>query len=360
MPVISRGCNIPPLDGARGLAAATVAISHFSNPTNFLGNIFGDGAGVVGVMLFFALSGFLMGHLYLAGPLSLQTLRYFVVARIGRVFPLFYLVILVALTIHQLDENIWPEWPFTVETFRSHALLISGYSVFWTIPVEIHFYGAFLLFLVLHLVLLQLPGGQRIVPCLIIAAALYFSAQNMLNREALTNDFGSTAHVFLLGVVAAMICRHIVQSGPFLSGALFVVGFAAFLAAMPNIYAFVFGVNHEFFGDPVIVLFVLAFVFFSAMNSRLANLILAARVPRFLGDISYSMYLLHLPILWFVLEMLPEIGLAGKGGVWYEPRIIVTFAIYAALVCAVSYLSYRFAEVPLRQAIRRFGAGNHA
>lgn len=51
----------PELDGLRGLAAYIVLVSHASNMTGLWGTLLGNGAGQFGVMLFFVLSGFLMG-----------------------------------------------------------------------------------------------------------------------------------------------------------------------------------------------------------------------------------------------------------------------------------------------------------
>src|ERR1700726_3367243 len=83
----------PELDGLRGLAAYLVVLSHVSNKSNLWDTLFGAGGGQIGVMLFFVLSGYLMGVLYLDRPFTFAEVRAYVVRRIGRVLPLFYLVV---------------------------------------------------------------------------------------------------------------------------------------------------------------------------------------------------------------------------------------------------------------------------
>jgi peptidoglycan/LPS O-acetylase OafA/YrhL len=57
--------EIRKLNMLRGLAALIVLVSHYSNATNLLNAMPGRGAGQLGVMIFFILSGFLMSYLYL-------------------------------------------------------------------------------------------------------------------------------------------------------------------------------------------------------------------------------------------------------------------------------------------------------
>ena len=81
------------LTGLRGVAAFIVFISHCSNQ-GMLPDVLGDGLGQIGVMLFFILSGFLMAHLYLDKEASVNNIKNYLVARVGRIFPLYFLLIL--------------------------------------------------------------------------------------------------------------------------------------------------------------------------------------------------------------------------------------------------------------------------
>ena len=72
--------HIPALDGLRGLAALIVAVSHLSAMTGIAVGFFGSARGQLGVILFFALSGFLMAHMYFEAPFSPGNLGRFAVA----------------------------------------------------------------------------------------------------------------------------------------------------------------------------------------------------------------------------------------------------------------------------------------
>ncbi len=87
---------IPVLTGVRGVAAMTVAVAHYCNWLQLAPNLVGAGAGQLGVMLFFALSGFLMGYLYCDQPQGTVRIWDFAVARLARVGPLFVLVVVLS------------------------------------------------------------------------------------------------------------------------------------------------------------------------------------------------------------------------------------------------------------------------
>ncbi len=87
--------NIKALTGLRGFAALLVFVTHASHQRSFLPrsvHIYGQ----VGVMLFFVLSGFLLGYLYLERSPSRKQLIRYSAARIGRVVPLYLAVVLLS------------------------------------------------------------------------------------------------------------------------------------------------------------------------------------------------------------------------------------------------------------------------
>jgi peptidoglycan/LPS O-acetylase OafA/YrhL len=71
------------------------------------------------------------------------------------------------------------------------------------------------------------------------------------------------------------------------------------------------------------------------LQSAIAHAVLAHRLPRFLGKISYSLYLLHLPII-----LAFEHTLYGKVNEW----AILALAVAASI--PVAAISYRYVELP--------------
>src|SRR5882724_12527922 len=94
---------MPQLDGLRAFAVGAVLIHHFFQPARVGGMDFA----LLGVWLFFVLSGFLITGILLrsrdqvdySGYQSRFVLRQFYVRRFLRIFPLYYSVLLMAATI---------------------------------------------------------------------------------------------------------------------------------------------------------------------------------------------------------------------------------------------------------------------
>ncbi len=98
--------HLPVLDGLRDLppilSSSLAPDQHRSRPGERASA--GFSAGQIGVMLFFVLSGFLMGSLYLNRPLNRTNVWHFAVRRFARVIPLYYSVLTAALALAGLSH----------------------------------------------------------------------------------------------------------------------------------------------------------------------------------------------------------------------------------------------------------------
>jgi peptidoglycan/LPS O-acetylase OafA/YrhL len=113
------------LNGLRFIAASTVVIHHVEQTKDLYGfkNYFGNATvqliGSMGVTLFFVLSGFLITYLLLQEKAVHQTVQLgkFYMRRVLRIWPLYYLVVLLGLF-------VFPHLPFfqVPETGRSMYL----------------------------------------------------------------------------------------------------------------------------------------------------------------------------------------------------------------------------------------------
>jgi peptidoglycan/LPS O-acetylase OafA/YrhL len=94
----------------------------------------------------------------------------------------------------------------------------------------------------------------------------------------------------------------------------------------------------------------------AAWNAGRARRLLAARPLRFLGEVSYSIYLLQgvwLVVLWFGLIL--RTGRADAFGNFGTPlpvRLLLVAGV-AALVVGSAALTHRYVEVPAREWLRR-------
>jgi peptidoglycan/LPS O-acetylase OafA/YrhL len=95
---------------------------------------------------------------------------------------------------------------------------------------------------------------------------------------------------------------------------------------------------------------ILASVYTEGIGKQLLNL----KPLIYLGDISYSLYLMHLPIMFFLFNYLevkkfPQIQLENPS---WQTAWLYTL-VYLAIVIFVSTLTYYFIEVPMRQKLNQ-------
>jgi len=321
--------DIPALAGLRGLAAYIVFVSHFTNQTGFLGGALGHGAGQVGVMLFFALSGFLMAHRYFDAQPSVSEVGRYAQSRAARVLPLYLLVVLASFAL--------PHWLYPVDSvgrLAEHLLMVKGVSVLWTIPVEVQFYALFPLFW-----LVAVRFGRVAVALLCVALMVWIYAELPSRPYQLT----SHAHFFLGGMLAAVALPLVSLRGR-LADAAFLVSIAALALLLPGIREIVTGekiasVAQTVWADPMYLLCCVA-ALLSSVRSPLAGRLLGSGPAAFLGAISYSLYLLHLPIL----------RLLASSGVARTPDELFFVANIAVVVVAAA--SFYWIERPAQTWFR--------
>ncbi|MDX2308301.1 MAG: acyltransferase [Hyphomicrobium sp.] len=331
--------RVKSLDGLRGLAALLVVVSHFAELAGV--KVLGSGAAQIGVMIFFALSGYLMGHLYFSAPPTIDNVARFFQRRTARVLPLYYLLVLSSLAVTLVAVH-WHYWiyPLKLDAALLHLIPIHGTSVLWTIPVEIHFY---LLFPVIWWLRHRVPGGALFLLCGLVAFGLYVHTFNTPDTsiKALT----MVVHYFAAGLILACFAHSASRRW----NLVFVASFAALPLFYPAIGHLVptplaDGVTlrqtaQAMWGSPL-YLGMVALLLLATIRSPLAAKVLGSTPFSLLGSISYSLYLLHMPVFWYFNRFTP----LGK-----DPAVFALFAMPAALV--VAWVSYRLIECPARAYI---------
>ncbi len=315
--------HITTLDGLRGAAIITVVVSHFSNHTGALGGFLGSGAGQLGVMLFFALSGFLMAHLYIDQPCEARSIKKFFCRRVARVLPLYYVALSIATVYLFSTGKPFPGYRVEWQNVLEHWLLWRGDSVLWTIAVEVQFYMLFPLLWAAY----ARFGMKAVYVSLLGTYLLSFT-----NAEDLLPVFGF-GHVFMVGVFANKI-RRIPNSLRLQSVAYTLLGL--YLLSYPEIISELPGIEipgRDVWTLPFYIVLTGLLVLVSA-NAIERNKLLDSSPMRWMGKVSYSAYIVHKPLLAFIGAMSLGVG--------------TYFIIFAIVTALVSEFSYRIIERPMR------------
>ncbi|MGO7960367.1 acyltransferase family protein [Rhizobium leguminosarum] len=282
---MSRPDYIPSLDGLRGVAALLVVGAH-------IGLIFPITAphlvtmGDEAVGLFFALSGFLMAHLYGSRPVTRENVLDFLVSRFARIYPV-YLVAVVLVAMLSSMQNLDFVQPIVSGTdFVRHVFLLGSSGVFWSIPPEIQFY---LLFPVLWLCLAQPHRYSGMIVGLTVAVVV----DGLVDLPGPGIVLVSKLPYFLFGALAGIMHSYwnswvpSVLTG--ISTLFLLVVFFTYRHILP-------GFSPEFWSlqSAVAAAVIVGLV---ARQPPIATRVLATAPVRFFGKISFSLYLFHVPIM---------------------------------------------------------------
>lgn len=327
--------HIKSLDGLRGLAALMVILSHISFVDLFFVKFLNfQGIGKSGVYLFFVLSAFLLDKQILialkANKTSKKYWANYLFRRFMRIFPLF----IISLSIHLFASkflNVTTCIP-DIPTYVNHLLLSDGQSIFWSIPVEFKYYliSPFLM-IFFHRIL----KWNAMYVILTISSITVISLILTFNFElSKVSTIGFLA-VFFIGTLISIYGNIFYQKKEY-DNIIEAIGYLCVLGII--------------FSTPKLLeLFIGQYIEFEVAKFRLplaicwggillANLKETGMIKnffefsplRFLGVISYSLYLFHTIILNIVHH-------SNIFDIPYAYRIYIFFML-TILVSSVSYL----------------------
>jgi len=363
------------LDGLRFLAATTVACSHLevvkSYATNYSWqNRFIENAPQISVTFFFVLSGFLIMWWFLEetqGIVQQINVKKFYVNRVSRTWPLYFLVLAISVVISIISGDFF-ESEVTFKRFMLYffflpnaADIFFGANIFlgptWSLAVEEFFYLFF------PLVLTQIPSKKLLKRLLILClATLSFSIVfNPIFVTLLTKGdiiFPDAVHYlgivadryrfysFLLGALSAYLVfkRHRFPS--FLSFANFKQKIHLF--AILLVLLFVFGVTFSFVTQQIYSILFALFLYAITITGYTSKLLNRSFV-KIGGKISYGIYMLHMLIILRLVNQLNFLIPSQNGFL----NILVSWGIMLGLTYLLSYLSFYYFEIPVRNVIRR-------
>lgn len=350
----------PALDGLRGLAILLVVLYH-----NF-GFIRHSHFGWLGVDLFFVLSGFLITGILIDTVNKKNFLRSFYMKRVLRIFPLYYLCLIVFLIIlpqiasinpllEYYTDNQWWMW-----TYLQNWLFIfkpgtttDALHHMWSLAVEEQFY----LFWPLIILLVRKPKWLLVLLSLALCAVIatrYLLWVYQIENLAYYNLYTfSRMDGICIGSMLALVLR---INPEFLRKYTSLIIFA--LAGFNFLFFFV----NRYYDFTFPYLAIVGYTTFAVMfaivvyeavrkENRLVEFAFNNGFMRFFGKISYGLYVYHWPIYVFLSGVIVD---------WYATNVSIKYSrLLSSGTCSlialvVSVISYRYFEQYFLKMKKRF------
>ena len=339
------------IDGLRGVSIAAVVLYHLG---------LGVSGGYGGVDIFFVISGFLIaGIIYRELESGTFSLANFYVRRCRRILPALFVMIFAttaaaALVLLPQDFKNFARSLIAAATSTSNYHFMDRTGYFdglaiekpllhtWSLSVEEQFYLAFPL-----LLLVVVKFAPRAMVALFAAAAVASFVSNVRDVELIQSHafFATPGRVWelLIGVLVALgavpaASSSIVRNGEAFFGLLMIAfGFLTYTeaTAYPGFAALPFCVGA-------------AMLIHSGISGEATMVAKFLSLPAVagLGLISYSVYLIHWPLIVLVNYCWTEMS----GG----PHILLGTTLFVASIF-LGYISWRWVEVPFRKLPRQGG-----
>ncbi len=337
--------RVSEFDALRGMAALGVLMFHLKPNdgwTHF---------GMTGVHLFLVLSGYLITGIVIKHVGTPHFFRAFYARRVLRIWPIYYLTLLALVALQSrlpdapslqglpyyltFTQYLWA-WPGLSGVLTTPPETVHAFEHSWTLALEEQFY-------LIWPLAIAVVGRKRVIP--MVLAILGFGAWFKTlgyHTWILPNVFGAFA---LGGLIAALLDdKAKVERNRLGLSAFFLASSAAGLAYVVWYYRvpvsdwprswMLWRDSFQNFGFYTIHFGLVGFVATNAGRWFLAPL--RIRELTHLGEVSYGMYLYHMPIYWLV------------GGYWIQTNEPWTMWVTKiALTFAVATLSFRYIEKPI-------------
>lgn len=348
---VPRAPQLPALTGLRGAGAFWVLLHHWNLFQFGTGKGFHAlSVGYLGVDLFFLLSGFIMSH---SRAQSFQPFRWeeygrFLRERITRLYPTNggVLIVFLGLVLLMPDvRNAWPSDVFSMRNFVVSILLVQSWLPFgagswvgpaWTVSLEMGAYATLpaLLFLTRRITSPRLAFWGAMGSLVAFVAILVLAGE----RDPNVKNLGGLLRVAFEFSAGALLyqarrCSFRLPAGAALAAVVLLVvtvTVSASWGAFPSLPAFAL------------------LILLGAQDHGIVRTALAGVVSQFLGRISYSLYLVHWPVL--VFWRLFDKDLTVLSLEWWALNVaLIVFVLGLATV--VHYI----VEVPSHRWARRVG-----
>lgn len=381
------------LDGLRAIAALAVLVTHVGAQTGF--SFTGSPAswvtsrGDVGVPIFFALSGLLLFRpwaMAALGGASAPDVRIYFIRRVLRIVPVYWVVVAIAMITlnraHAGSPGTWAQYLFFLQVYDPHPWWhgsgAPGLAQMWSLAVEASFY-ALLPLIGIALIMLARRGeadvatrARRLLAVIAVLAAISYGFMALTYYPTLLLWLGATLPRALTWFAAGMaiavlscwanlepanddrvraFCRAVASSG---AACALIAMFAFALASTPLAGPEGFFISSLWQTEiktalyTIIAMAVVAPAAFQDGTPTRLTAVLGNRVMRFLGTISYGVFLWQFLVLigFFNLRNLKDPFHGGRYSTLSSAELLIAVTVLSIIVAAIGYY---FVELPAQQ-----------
>ena len=344
------------IDICRGIAAYCIVIFHYrifydtnistshfvKNQQPFYNILFpAYEFGWIAVQFFFTISGFIFYYLYLKDIYNKKiSLVEFFIKRFSRLYPLHFLtlnlVLVLYLVFQLLNLKLFSFSEINIKHYFLNILLISSWGLedgasfnnpSWSISIEILVYSLFFF-------IAKNKVKKFYLTFLFILLGIFLFYYNKL--------IGYGIFCFFIGGLTYLFIKKINDYK--IKNINFVLFFLIIL--MGNIFIIIqYKITGIFFKILILTVFFPSLIIFLFFIQKL-NIKIGKRIS-IIGDISYSIYLIHFPIQIFIFGILGFINL--KIDFNYE----IIFLTYILIISILSFMSYFCFEKPMQKFLRK-------
>lgn len=359
------------LDLARWVAAGMVVVGHLRNPMFFGYNnlvpadrtlfvkfwYFITGWHAEAVIVFFVLSGLLVGGVGSA-RIANNTFRSrdFAIDRVSRLYVAFLPALFLGFGLDMIGSHFFASvgfWDHTqtqialkinsapfetmlsMETLLGNMFMLQTFFTqslgsnqpLWTISAEFWFYAVFLL---LALMVPKNKNTHRLVASVVFFVILI----------ALGSKFIILLGLWLIGVVIAYIPKI------FTPNVILSIGLFLGVLVVTRLYQGIFDENAllRMLKNYAVALS-FGIVILSMRGREYKSLVYLAPFNRFMADYSYSLYLLHFPLMLFVLAMFHASGMFPNIQTGYSPTDSIGVLLYIFVIITVYSVAWIFSRL---------------
>jgi exopolysaccharide production protein ExoZ len=337
--------RIPSLDYLRGVMAISVMVYHYvvwsgvelSNDS-ILGKL-----GIYAVSIFYILSGLSLSIVYRGRISSGKNIGEFLIKRVFRIAPLFWISVSSALSIEFISAFLKNQ-NYSIDIYKvflNYSLLFgfldpAAYlsTGAWSIGNEIVFY---VLLPILFFLSLKKPWVIAIAIAISLIFYLFFATLMMDESRSLADQWDvyinplNQIFLFLGGVAIAAYAKPV--AGRSVTGVVVITAFFIFWLYPVGGDRLQLVIN---FGRVIFSMACFAFVWAAyASNARLSGYM--DRIMLFFGESCYSIYLMHPLVATVVVFVTSRMGISLPWG----------YTLAAIMTLGVSWVTFRYVEKPM-------------